>query len=236
MGDDDNNCTKPKNNTEIITINDRAKTEAKKYFEMYNSMKLILLNLQQMNFILYNIYLIKANSIPNFINIINNSGVLGKLEKKIDESECEAGLKKLFEGYQIETPEFLKDYKECIEIKEEDNEFIFANEIFLKKINCFGENEKFNVILKKNSNKIEIEFPVSTKIIQIKQKKFGLYKFEKDNPTLGEINNSIVSINDNNQYKNPSIYSYSPQENNSEVIDENENYTEIMIRKLKENQ
>ena len=234
MGNDDD-CPRPKNNTEIVSNRNNAKIEAKTYFEMYNSMKLILLNLQQMNFILYNIYLIKANSIPNFIRIINNSGVLGKIERKIDESECEAKLKQLFEDYKIETPKFLKDYKECIEIKEEDNEFIFASELFLKKMNCFGENERFIVTLKKNSNKIEIEFPVSKKIIQIKQKKFGLYKFEKDNAIIpDEINNSIVSKNDNDQNNYTSIYSYSPGENNSEV--KVENYTQFMIKQIKENQ
>lgn len=217
-------CCNAENNTEII-----IKKHAEQFFEIYKSMKLILNKIQQKDCKL-NIYLIKPKSIPLFIEIIKESEVLEKLERGEDVSECEESLKKLFGRYKRETPEFLKDYKNCEEIigNNKDNEFIIVDKIFLEKMNCLKVNKDDYVILENRSNKFEIEFPVSTKTLQIKQKTFGIYKFEKcpDN----ERNNASIRI-DNNDDNNPSINNSSQ----NQIINDNENkYQQLYASSIKE--
>ena len=228
-------CCNAENNTEI-NLNKHRKKKAEEFFEIYKSMKLILNKIQQKDCKL-NIYLIKPKSIPLFIEIIKESGVLEKLEKGEDVSNCEESLKILFEDYKSETPELLKDYKKCEELigNDENNEFIIVDEIFLKKMNCLKGNKDHHVTLENRSDEFEIEFPVSTKKLLIKQKIFGIYKFEKF--TDNESNNASIRIDNNdNNNTSTSINNSSQNQNlidNSSIQEYNEpkNYTGVMIKK-----
>ena len=96
------------------------------------------------------VYLIKVNSLPNFMNIISKSKILKK--KNISDQKSlqnfENSLSNAFENYTEENNVIIyhnfRQYKSIIEENNENiNEFIIVNEIFLDKLNI--TNGKMNI-------------------------------------------------------------------------------------------
>ena len=172
-----------------------------KYFDSYESIKGVY---EKINSIVNesNVYLVKANSIPNFIKLISET--LYKLyhsnEKEIKDSEDKLRKNK---KYELEKDIVLySSFEECksiIKNDDENNAFIIVDEKFLKNMGIYDNNKDKNVYMTiNNKNKespiYEIKFKDFNNNIPFKIKDNGIYKF-------------VYKITDNDKKKNSEIYS-----------------------------
>ena len=127
------------------------------------------------------VFLIKSNSIKNFIALIEDA-FKNNNEEENDE------IKNKFSSYKLETNiEIISDYQEFIKLKEEEKKIIVVNENFLKNMNMKNFKKK-NVLLNKNKNGLKIKFATSLEEAGIE--KFNNYSFK-----LFELPNTQISKN-----------------------------------------
>ena len=158
--------------------------------EVYKDIKSFISTIRECKEINISKYLISTKSIPNFIKIIEDSHVFENINKSNENTDnlykSENRLFESFKFYELEDNiKIYCNYEECNSLtkqsNEGDNEFIIVDEPFIinMNINYFNiENMKVNFII--NKDKImEIEFPISKKVLMIQQKKIGIFKFIK---------------------------------------------------------
>ena len=123
-------------------------------------------------------YLIKTKSIPNFIRIIKESGILSNMRNKKE-------LMKKLNDYTLETNiEIISDYEEGKNLlsKEEDNEFIIVDKKFLEKMKATNisnlDDKKVEVFREKKD--LKVRFIAShEELVIIDDNYYGFYKFIK---------------------------------------------------------
>ena len=239
MGNEDEKCCPCFGKPKVI--------EEKTNFDLvYNAMKEIFLSLQYDKIELKKKYLIQTKSIPQFIEIIENSKILDLIkEKKSDNdiinSKNYDDLKKNYYKYHNENNDiiFFDSYNDCeklSKIKDDpDNEFIIVNADFIKKItkkeiDLEGKNVKINI--DKYNSKMEIYFPISQRIINFKEKRTGIYQFLENNEGKIRDINELMPHPDN-----PSDQFFSKANNNRgnipNVMIYNRNEIDININNFK---
>ena len=153
------------------------------------------------------VYLIKTNSIPNFINILKE--IFKTVKTKEELEEAEKNLEEKLKDYQLEkNVEIYDSYQDIIQNKLE-NEYIIVRENFLNNLEIEdGKDKKVQIIeIDKNNHSMKIKFLASEKIIileEIKEQR-GYFQFsEVEEGTLVNQKESEVSIkyNNNNNINN----------------------------------
>ena len=165
--------------------------EEKTNFDLvYNAMKEIFLSLQYDKIELKNKYLIQTKSIPQFIEIIENSKIFDLIKDKksdndIINSQNYYNLKKNYYKYHNENNDiiFFDSYNDCEKLSktkdDPDNEFIIVNANFIKKITKkknYNLNGNVNINIDKYNSKMEINFPNSQKTVYFNEKRTGIYQ------------------------------------------------------------
>ena len=131
------------------------------------------------------VYLIKVNSLPNFMNIISKSKILKK--KNISDQKSlqnfENSLSNAFENYTAENNVIIyHNFRQCKSIIEEnnknDNEFIIVNEIFLDKLDITnGKNEYSSIKWNQDKAIYEINFLNHENNLGFEEVEPGIFKF-----------------------------------------------------------
>ena len=158
------------------------------FFPVYTAFKEAFNSIQKDVIKQEKIYLISTQSIDQFIKIINNSKILELIkEKKDDKIKNEENnlRRKKTEFKKINNIKIYDSYKECADLAQKDddvkNEFIIANKTFIEKINIEkidNIDEKYVLLnIDRNNSKMDIDFPVSHKNVNIIEKRTGIYKF-----------------------------------------------------------
>ena len=145
------------------------------------------------------LFLIKANSLINFLNIIENSGVLKDGNNEENETLLNSNFIK--NDYKPESIEIYNDYIKCKEIAindkngENDNKFIIVDEKVIKILNDKSDLEQSVILVKSIINEkqiIECKFNSEIDKLIIENIKTIYYKFI-DNTT--KINRNDIKIN-----------------------------------------
>ena len=172
-------------------INNKNNNNKNKFFNAYISIKQMLILQNSFTNISFGAYLIKVNTIPNFIKIIKDLNILKVLVKKNNESnsieELEQELNNNLNKYELEKDiEILYEYDNCKNMiksnNENENEFIIVDELFcrvMKIKDYFYENRKVNINIEQNKFIYEIQFN-SNKTIFFRQNQNGFYKFVEE--------------------------------------------------------
>ena len=135
-----------------------------KSFNAYKELKSIIEKINKQTIIKEEkVFLIKSNSIKNFIALIENEQNDKILEKKFNKYELETNIK------------IISDYQEFIKLKEEEKEIIVVNENFLNNMNMKKFRNK-NVLLNKYNNDLKIKFAASFEEAGIKKKNNYLFE------------------------------------------------------------
>ena len=182
------------------------------------------------------VYLIKVNSLPNFMNIISKSKILKK--KNISDQKSlqnfENSLSNAFENYREENNAIIyhnfRQLKSIIEDNYENNdEFIIVNEIFLDKLNITGKNEYS--LLKWNQDKAiyEINFLNHENNLGFEEVEPGIFKFifnennehSSDNGKTLVLKNNRLSKSKNK--RNNRDYHYNNKKSNEDNESNNKN-------------
>ena len=159
-------------NGEEITI------ENNPYYDSFLNMRKNIEYLKDNHNIKIEKYLIKTKSIPNFIRIIKESGILSNMRNKKE-------LMKKLNDYTLETNiEIISDYEEGKNLlsKEEDNEFIIVDKKFLEKMKATNisnlDDKKVEVFREKKD--LKVRFIAShEELVIIDDNYYGFYKFIK---------------------------------------------------------
>ena len=159
-------------NGEEITI------ENNPYYDSFLNMRKNIEYLKDNHNIKIEKYLIKTKSIPNFIRIIKESGILSNMRNKKE-------LMKKLNDYTLETNiEIISDYEEGKNLlsKEEDNEFIIVDKKFLEKMKATNisnlDDKKVEVFREKKD--LKVRFIAShEELVIIDDNNYGFYKFIK---------------------------------------------------------
>ncbi len=159
-------------NGEEITI------ENNPYYDSFLNMRKNIEYLKENYNIKIEKYLIKTKSIPNFIRIIKESGILSNMRNKKE-------LMKKLNDYTLETNiEIISDYEEGKNLlsKEEDNEFIIVDKKFLEKMKATNisnlDDKKVEVFREKKD--LKVRFIAShEELVIIDDNNYGFYKFIK---------------------------------------------------------
>ena len=159
-------------NGEEITI------ENNPYYDSFLNMRKNIEYLKDNHNIKIEKYLIKTTSIPNFIRIIKESGILSNMRNKKE-------LMKKLNDYTLETNiEIISDYEEGKNLlsKEEDNEFIIVDKKFLEKMKATNisnlDDKKVEVFREKKD--LKVRFIAShEELVIIDDNNYGFYKFIK---------------------------------------------------------
>ena len=159
-------------NGEEITI------ENNPYYDSFLNMRKNIEYLKENHNIKIEKYLIKTKSIPNFIRIIKESGILSNMRNKKE-------LMKKLNDYTLETNiEIISDYEEGKNLlsKEEDNEFIIVDKKFLEKMKATNisnlDDKKVEVFREKKD--LKVRFIAShEELVIIDDNNYGFYKFIK---------------------------------------------------------
>ena len=159
-------------NGEEITI------ENNPYYDSFLNMRKNIEYLKDNHNIKIEKYLIKTTSIPNFIRIIKESGILSNMRNKKE-------LMKKLNDYTLETNiEIISDYEEGKNLlsKEEDNEFIIVDKKFLEKMKATyidDLNEKKVKVFREKKN-LKVRFVAShEELVITDENNYGFYKFIK---------------------------------------------------------
>ena len=133
--------------------------------------------------VIFDAFLIKTNSIPNFMKIISspNDDDQKRNYKKITKNS--------FENYVLdENIKLHYLFEECEHILnhnlEKENTFIIVVKSFLEKmnINLDGLEQKYvTIYIDKNKSSYSIKFPLSNKEINFIELKSGIYQFDRNN-------------------------------------------------------
>ena len=205
-------------------------------------------------------YLIMTKSLPNFIEIIEESKILEHKNNSTNDSisKYEKILKILFNGYILE--ENIKIY-DCYNIcniiantkNNSDNEFILVTLDFLYLIDLQDKYFKYVLIkFDKDKKKNYIYFSKDDELLYFKSKRKGIYEFiiqENNNSKTSSYqnsgNNNIINnrskhskdyekinvIRKNNQHKNNSKYQYEPTEFEIKNYKETINHNDSVVIK-----
>ena len=185
--------------------NRRKRNAAKMYFDAFKNIFEILHSLSTMQSFTMKIFLISSTSIPNFINLINDSKILDKLHLQSDQNidYLENDFIKHFTNYELDKNiKIYSDYQICKSLIDSEKEFIIVGNPFIENMHISSEitNNKEVIFNFDRQKKImEIKFPISHRVLEIKQKKVGFFQFinnkiedKKDNfKPLSNIENSI---------------------------------------------
>ena len=199
------------------------------------------------------VYLIKTESIPNFITILKETFKKVKTEEELEKAE--KNLEEKLKVYKLEKNVKIYDsYQSFLKIIQNklENEFIIVREDFLNNLEIEDDKDKKVQIIEidKNNHSMKIKFLASEKIIileEIKEQRgyFQFSKIEEEtlvNPKESEVfikyNNNDYNINSNNGYYNNKSYfdnknkNYNSEENKvgtnvSEVSNSSVDYYEL---------
>lgn len=205
-------------------------------------------------------YLIMTKSLPNFIEIIEESKILEHKNNSTNDSisKYEKILKMLFNGYILEENIKIYDgYNICNIIantkNNSDNEFILVTLDFLYLIDL--QDKYLNYVLikfDKDKKKNYIYFSKDDEFLYFKSKRKGIYEFiiqdnnnSKTSSYQNSGNNNIINnrskhskdyekinvIRKNNQHKNNSKYQYEPTEFEIKNYKETINHNDSVVIK-----
>lgn len=177
------------------------------------------------------VFLISAESIPEFLKIIEESKIL---EYKNNSTEnmmkiYEKQLIELFKGYKLETNmKIYNDFVTCKDIagdnNEKANEFIIVDQKFLEITELEKENEDKYLLIKYIDNRQKIYFPKADLSLDFRYKRKGIFCFTNDDYDEREFKKQF------NDEKEDNISFGSDQNNNkikkkrlSKNMNENEN-------------
>ena len=175
-------------------------------------------------------YIIKAESIPRFIKIINIADCKDYIDKIIDDN-TDKDLIKLFNDYQKEKILILNNFVQCFHILtnniEKENQFIIVDESFLNNmdIDIYQYNNREIHIDKYNRN---IIFNTSHKRIRFKEIDNILCKFVESDD-----NNSIMY--DTSKIEERDVPNFNPEGELIIKIKNNENKEQIYFTKKGDN-
>ena len=209
-----NSCISIEKNIQINFKNERIR----KYYKGFSSIIEIKNWISKTNSGSIDVYLISTKSIPNFINIVNNSKIL---ERKIDIIEIEENY--LNEGLgQYALDKNIKiyfDFQECknlVDKDNEDNEFIIVDCKFLNSMDMRNFLDKKVELKINNKYSIKkIKFSNSKEYLYINEKKPGIFKFYTNND-LNQINLDVLSNTNNEINDKISISNILVQNNNND--------------------
>ena len=158
------------------------------FFDAYKSIKQMIILLNSFKNISINAYIIKTNTIPNFINIIKSLKILSYIITKNDViDKLEKDLNKKLDKYELEEDiKILYEYDGCINMiksnEEKDNEFIIVDELFCRTMKIkdyYYEYKKVNINIESKKFIFEIYFYSGNKI-NFRKTGMGFYKFIED--------------------------------------------------------
>ena len=166
----------------------RKRNIAKIYFKSFHNIVNILYSISKSKSVCTEIFLISTKSIPNFIKLINDSKILEKIDFRNSEEDIgnlENDFIKYIINYELEKNiKIYSDYQVCKFLIDTENEFIIVGNQFIENMGMDLEiTKKKKVILNINKEKkiMQIKFPASQKILDIKQIKIAFFKFINNN-------------------------------------------------------
>jgi hypothetical protein len=196
---------------------------SKQFFSAYESIKDVLMKLYEKKIEdnennekkeFYYLIDTKSEPISDFFNFIenrkdnnDNNECFNNINNEDKQTELENKLKKKFEEYKLIKGNITiySNYKQCEEVikntndKDNDNEFIIVNEIFLKNFEIKNAKYSFikiNKIYNDENDKLEIEikFRITEDIINSREKvnKKGFFEFYKKEENKGKKNKLII--------------------------------------------
>ena len=173
-------CSSTSINSVESSINSRINNK-NKFFQAYESIKLLIIQIKNFKQISFDAYLIDTYSIPKYINYIKTLNILEYIDKQSQLEEIESELKSSLVNYKLEKNiKLLYNYNDCLNImKNNKNEFIMVDELFCKVMNIehYYETEKsVKITIDERKYIYKIKF-FTNEELSFREQKTGFYKF-----------------------------------------------------------